>query len=281
MNDKITELTYETLPKMNKTTFARLFKKPMPWQKAKAVLLFAKYKFTNGKLALAAVPFKKLTEAKTCYKDQVKKATDFKPKLVLFAQLDWQPALDGNLQITLTPLQGKMDLEYAQTYARELFAKLKIGVDVVGAEGEMTAEDLKEVLEESGEELSNKKIEKEVKKRVDRSARLVKVADKLGKFERNVGKLPLETAQQNLATFQTFLEELKTEAASDGHTDEEEQAEIHRLEWRLEQLAAQIQQIAEQGAVALTEKQRKTMFKGLDKMEKVLDKIIRKQQLRP
>jgi hypothetical protein len=61
--EKETVLTFEALSNMKKSEFIKLFKKPAPWNKAKAVLFLAKYKFSNGKVALVAVPFKKYTTA--------------------------------------------------------------------------------------------------------------------------------------------------------------------------------------------------------------------------
>lgn len=274
MKDKITELTYSNLEKMDKGTFKRLFKKPMPWQKATGVLLFAKQHLTNGKLPLVAIPFKKYKDAHVCFKEDVKKSSGFSAKLVLLARLEWNKELDGNAHITLTPVQGKMDLEYAQTYARTLFGKLKVALTVVGAGEGFTSEDLESVLEE-GEELSDKARNKELKKQQKRRAKLDKVTSKFGKFEKSIGKFPLSTLEKNIEIFQGILANLEQEANEDGTIEETEREEIEQLKSRLAQLEQQVQSPASQ----LTEEQRKKISEGLDKMEKYLDKVIKKKKL--
>ncbi len=50
------ELSFAGLKDMKKNDYAKSFKKPKNWKKADAVLFLAKYKFSNGKLNLVAVP---------------------------------------------------------------------------------------------------------------------------------------------------------------------------------------------------------------------------------
>jgi hypothetical protein len=80
MKEGITEISFANLEKMNKSLFIKLFKKPAIWKKATAVIFIAKHKFSIGKVKidLVAIPFKKKTEATTCFKKEVKKAPDFR-----------------------------------------------------------------------------------------------------------------------------------------------------------------------------------------------------------
>lgn len=277
--EKPTELTYTNLKDMDKSTFAKLFKKPAIWKKAKAVVFLAKYKCTNGKVPLVAVPFKKYTDAAKCFKDEVKKNDNFTAKLTLLAAFEWKKGLDGNLQAIVSPMKGGLNLDYASTYGKELFSKIKVGFDIEGATGEFESEDLKEVSEAAGENLSDKKVTKEVEKKNKRKAKLAKISENLGKFEKAIGRVQLIELQEKLADYKKYLELLTAEANEDGNVDEEEQTEIDRLKNYITTIESSLQESQESTGTPLSSMQREQMFNGLDKMEKYIDKVLKKLEI--
>ena len=277
--EKPTELTYTNLKDMDKSTFAKLFKKPAIWKKAKAVVFLAKYKCTNGKVPLVAVPFKKYTDAAKCFKDEVKKDDNFTAKLTLLAAFEWKKVLDGNLQGIVSPMKGGLNLDYASIYGKELFSMIKVGFDVEGATGEFESEDLKEVSEAAGEDLSDKKVTKEVEKKNKSKAKLAKISENLGKFEKAIGRVQLIELQEKLADYKKYLELLTAEANEDGNVDEEEQTEIDRLKNYIATIENSLQESQESTGTPLSSMQREQMFNGLDKMEKYIDKVLKKLEI--
>lgn len=200
----------------------------MLWQKATGVLFLAKYKFSNGKVNLVAIPFKKYTDAAKCYKNEAKKDSIFSAKLTQLVSLEKQKDEKGNVVFEFTPTQGGMNLDFLKTYATELFAKLKIGVEVVGG-GNMEENDLEEVTVAVGETLSNKKSELIVAKQAKRVARAAKIQEKVSALEKVIGKLDKEKVSANLAILEEALSNLKVEAEADGNIDSTEQQELDRL----------------------------------------------------
>lgn len=277
--EKITELTYANLSKMDKNTFGKLVKKPIVWQKTKGVLLFAKHKLTNGKVPLVAIPFKKYQLASKCFKEEVKKDSNYATKLTLLASFEWEKGLDGNMSIVLTPMQGGMNLDYAQASAKELFKKMKVDIRVEGADSKVELDDLKEINKASGEEETDKKTQKKVDKRNKRLAKIKKVTDKLGKFEKSMGRVDLTVLEEKIALFETILADITKEAEADGKVEAEEQEEIDRLTAHLGKVKQKLADNIANPRKSLTAKQREQMFTGLDKMEKYIDKVLKKHKL--
>lgn len=218
MAEKETELTFGALSNMKKSEFIKLFKKPAPWKKAEAVLFLAKYKFSNGKVALVAVPFKKYTEAAKCFKNEVKKDSGYTAKLTLLASLD-KKKVDGNLTFTAIPREGAMNPDYLDTYGKELFGTLKTGFSVVSSDGKMDEKDLKEVVEAAGEELSDKKIKSIVAKEERRGKALNKISENLGQFEKIIGKVKPIELNEKLTLYKEVLSGLTKEADGDDLDD--------------------------------------------------------------
>lgn len=210
MAEKQTELTFAALSKMKKSEFVKLFKKPAPWKKAEAVLFLAKYKFSNGKTPLVAVPFKKYAEAAKCFKDEVKTDSSYTAKLTLLVSLD-KEKVDGNLTYKAIPRLGGMNVDYLDTYGKELFGILKTGFSVVSSDGKMDEEDLKDVLEASGEELSDKKIKSIVAKEERRVKKLSKITENLGQFEKAIGKVKPMELNKKLTLYKEVLDGLERE----------------------------------------------------------------------
>lgn len=229
------ELTYLGLKEMKKNDFARLFKKAAPWKKATAVLFLAKYKFSNGKVNLVAIPYKKYNEAAKCYKNEVKKDSIYSAKLTCLAALEQSKDNKGNMLFKITPTQGAMNIDFLQTYATELFGKLKVGIEVIGNEGKMDEEDLLEVVEAADETLSSKKAEKLVAKQAKRVAKAQKIQEKLSSFEKAIGKVDMPKLEENLEILQQIYEQIKAEAMIDGEIDKQEQEGLQRLEKHLQE----------------------------------------------
>ena len=218
MAEKETELTFGALSNMKKSEFAKLFKKPAIWKKAGAVLFLAKYKFSNGKVALVAVPFKKYTEAAKCFKNEVKKDSAYTAKLTMLASLE-QEKVDGNLTFTAIPREGAMNPDYLDTYGKELFGNLKTGFSVVSSDGKMDEKDLKEVVDAAGEELSDKKIDSIVAKEERRVQKLNKISENLGQFEKAIGRVKAPKLNEKLALYKEVLDGLEKEAEGENLDD--------------------------------------------------------------
>lgn len=242
--DKNTELTYHGLKEMKKNDFIKLFKKPAPWKKATAVLFLAKYKFTNGKTNLVAVPYKKYNEAIKCYKNEVKKDNIYSAKLTCLASLEQNKDKNGNITFQVTPIQGSMNVDFLQIYGAELFGKLKVGIEVIGTDGKMDEDDLLEVVEAAGETLSGKKIEKIVNKQAKRAAKAKKIQEKLGQFEKAIGKADTVKLEENLAMLKNAFIALEKEAKEDGTIDATEQKELDTLNALIVEKESLIKEVA-------------------------------------
>lgn len=234
---------------MKKNDYAKSFKKPKNWKKADAVLFLAKYKFSNGKLNLVAVPYRKVTEAAKSFKNEVKKAATYTAKLTLLGTLDKIQGDDGNITYKITPLQGAMNLDFLQTYGKDLFQKLKVGFEVVGATT-MEMDDLETVTEAAGETLSNKKSEKITKKQAGRANKADKVAAKLSQFEKAIGKVAPAQLQEKALAYEQVLADMQTEAQADGTVTAEEQQQLDNLTQKVSTLKILIEKVEAATVVA-------------------------------
>lgn len=243
------ELTFAGLESIKKSDYAKLFKKPAQWKKTNAVLFLAKYKFTNGKVNLVAIPYKKANEANKVFKQEVKKSKIYTPKLTLLGTLEKVQDEKGNIDYTITPLQGSMNLDFLQTYGKDLFKKLKVGFEVVGA-GTMEVSDLEETVEAAGETLSNKKSSKITAKQAKRAARADKIATNLSKFEKVIGKVAPPQLQDKLATYEQVLADLHREAQADGQITDQEQQQLDELSQKITQTKELLTQVEKATAVA-------------------------------
>ena len=138
---------------------------------------------------------------------------------------------------------------------------------------------MKEVSEAAGENLSDKKVTKEVEKKNKRKAKLAKISENLGKFEKAIGRVQLIELQEKLADYKKYLELLTAEANEDGNVDEEEQTEIDRLKNYIATIESSLQESQESTGTPLSSMQREQMFNGLDKMEKYIDKVLKKLEI--
>lgn len=245
MADKETDLTYVSLKNMKKNDFEKLFKKPTNWKKAQAVLFLAKYKFANGKMPLVAIPFRKYNEAAKCFKDEIKKESTYSAKLTLLTSLEKKQNDQGNLVFEVTPMQGGMNIDYLDTYGKELFSKLKTGFRALGAKGKLDNEDIQEVVEAAGETLSAQKTNKLVAKRQKRAEKATKIQENLGKFEKVIGKVEASKLQEKLSLYKQVLSDLTVEAKEDGKIDAAEKQELYRMEQNIQHMEQLIENVEE------------------------------------
>jgi len=241
MAEKETALTFAALSNLKKSEFVKLFKKPAPWKKAEAVLFIAKYKFSNGKVPLVAIPFKKYTEAAKCFKNEVKKDSGYTAKLTLLASLE-QKKEGGNLVFKAIPREGAMNPDYLDTYGKELFGILKTGFSVVGSEGKMDSQDLKEVVEAAGEELSDKKLDSIVAKEEKRVKKINKISENLSKFEKLIGKVDASTLNEKFVLYKKILEDLEKKLEK-GKASEVSKEDLNRIHKRIESMKKLIEDV--------------------------------------
>jgi len=250
MAEKETSLTFAGLKNMKKNDFKKLFKKPAPWKKAKGVLFLAKYKFSNGKVPLVAIPFKKYNDAAKCFKKEVKKDKAYSAKLTMLASLEQSKGEKGNLTFDVTPVKGNMNADFLNTYGKELFGKLKMGFNVAGVDGPLENEDVQEVVKAADESLSTKKTNKLVAKRNKRAAKANKVKAKLSKFEKAIGKVEAPKLNEKLVLFKQILADLEQEAQADGQIDADEQKELDRMYANIERIETLIADVDEAKGIA-------------------------------
>jgi hypothetical protein len=244
------ELSFKGLKDMKKNDYTKLFKKPVNWKKASAVLFLAKHKFSNGKMNLVAIPYRKATEANKIFKQEVKKAEGgYTSKLTLLSTLEKVQDDKGNINYTITPLQGGMNLDFLQTYGKDLFKKLKVGFEVVGAEA-MNIDDLEEVTEAAGEMLSNKKSSKITNKQAKRAAKADKIASNLSKFEKIIGKVAPDQLEDKLATYEQVLVDMQAEAQVDGEITVDEQQQLDDLTQKISTTKVLVVKVKEATTIA-------------------------------
>lgn len=198
---------------------------------------------------LVAIPYRKATEANKAFKQEVKKSKTYTPKLTLLGTLEKVQDEKGNINYTITPLQGSMNLDFLQTYGKDLFKKLKVGFEVVGA-GAMDVSDLEETVEAAGETLSNKKSSKIAAKQAKRAAKADKIANNLSKFEKVIGKIAPPQLQDKIATYEQVLADLQQEAQADGTISTEEQQQLDELNQKVAQTKVLLTQVEKATAVA-------------------------------
>lgn len=227
-------ISYSGLKSMNKTEYLKQFKKPAPWRKASGVLFFAKYKFSNGKLDLVAVPFRKYADAAKCFKNEVKKdkKTPYKPMLTLLASFELAKNNKGILTAEITPMQGGMNSDYLESVGKELFSTLKMDFNVVGdqtldvgdlveiAKGENPYEDPVKIEKEAAEELARRKTN---------LARVSKIINNIPVIDAAIGKASPDKLMAKIKTFEEVLIQVEKDAAEDLNITEEEQNDINRI----------------------------------------------------
>ena len=238
------QITYSGIKTMNKAEFAKSFKKAAIWRKTKGVIFFAKYKLSNGKMNLVAVPFKKYNEAAQCFKKEVKtdKENPYKAKLTMLAKFNLTKNEDGNLSAEVKPMKGSMSEDYLESYGKELFSKLKLDFNVLGDQS-LDVEDLKEVAIESDEDFNKNEAAEEVQKQKKRAENIAKMLKNLPIIEGAVGQADTAKLEENLAKYKTSLEQIKKDALSDGKEDEEEKESIRRVSAYIEKISAQIKDL--------------------------------------
>lgn len=245
-------LSFGDLESLSKNEFKKQFKKPAIWRKATAVLFLAKYKLSNGKVHLVAVPFRKANEALKCFKTEVKKAKGYNAKLTLLGAINKTADDQGNVKFEIDPLQGSMNLDYLQTYGKTLFQTLKVGFSVIGAEGQLEVEELEEVSDEAGEQLTDRKLTNLSKSAQKRAVKADRIAQNLSQFEKAMGQLPPEKLDEKLALYEQTLNDLEQEANMDGKISSEEQERLNYLQQQVQQIKTLLVDVTEAQTLSKT-----------------------------
>jgi len=192
----------------SKKEYLKLFKKTSAWKNTNYVVLVAKYKFPNSthKLDLIAFPFKMETPARTLFKGEIKDITETKHRM--FAKFAWIKRTDGNLVAVITPIDGGLSPDYAETYGLALFAPHKIGVQVVGSTGKLPTNNESE--EQQGQNISD---DKQANKANKRAERLRKMQQRVSKIEGFIGQdLPITDIKEKIQFLKNEIAELKKDA---------------------------------------------------------------------
>jgi hypothetical protein len=247
MKENIAEIKFSNLEETGKSLFIKLFKKPATWKKANAVIFIARYKFSDGKkIDLVAIPFKKKTEAMHCFKHDVKKAASFKSKLTSVAALSYGKDDDGNLSFQITPIQGGLNLDYLDSYGKELFSKLKTGFKVVGSDEVLDTSDLKEVLSVNDEKISDQKLTNIIAKQKVRKEKLGKIQDNISKLEIALAKdVEPQKIEKTVTQYENVLKDMGKEAMEDGHIDNDEKDAINSVKEYITKLKLAVKVVPE------------------------------------
>lgn len=233
------ELSYAGLKSMDKAEYQKAFKKPANWRKAKGVLFLAKHNFKNGKAKLVAIPFKKFNEAAKCFKDEVKKDTGayrYNAKLTMLAAFELVKNESGILTAQITPMQGGLNDDYLESTGKELFAKLKMDLNVIG-EQHLSAGDLEQVHNESvvgGEPIFGDKEEKmtasesetELARTKERTNNINKMLQNLPKIDAAVEEANVTVLQEKLDQYKEVLKGLEGETTTTAETSDLQQIKI-------------------------------------------------------
>lgn len=264
------ELTFAGLKSMNKTEYQKLFAKPTTWRKAKAVLFLAKYKFSNGKIPLVALPFKKYTLAAECFKNEVKKDKDvpYKPKLTMLGSFGLTKDENGVLTAEITPMQGGLNNDYLESYGKLLFSKLKMNLNVAG-EQQLNKGDVEEVLSKSEE--STRGAAEITAKLNARLGRISKMLANLPKLENAVGKVDPTKLEKKLVVYREALDSVKKEAQKDGNITPEEQNDINRIQSALKTIEDKLANLTD-GAEEITNVASDALIDNLENAESVEEK---------
>lgn len=264
------ELTFAGLKSMNKTEYQKLFAKPTTWRKVKAVLFLAKYKFSNGKIPLVALPFKKYTLAAECFKNEVKKDKDvpYKPKLTMLGSFGLTKDEDGVLTAEITPMQGGLNNDYLESYGKLLFSKLKMNLNVAG-EQQLNKGDVEEVLSKSEE--STRGAAEITAKLNARLGRISKMLANLPKLEDAVGKVDPTKLEKKLVVYREALDSVKKEAQKDGNITPEEQNDINRIQSALKTIEDKLANLTD-GAEKITNVASDALIDNLENAESVEEK---------
>lgn len=230
------EITYSGLKSMNKTDYNKLFKKPAEWRKATAVLFLAKYKFSNGKLPLIAIPFKKYNDAARCFKEEVKKDKEipYAPKLALLASIEMVKNASGVLTAQITPMKGGMNNDYLEAEGKELFSALSMDFNVVG-EQILDKEDLMEVSAAAGENLNSEDAAKELAKKKAYLDRINSMLKNLPKLDAAVGKADAKALKDKLTIYEQALAELEENSQGQNNSPETA-ADIQKISRAIESI---------------------------------------------
>lgn len=135
MSEKENALSFSGIKQMSKTEYYKLFKKPVVWKKATAMVCIAKHKFTNGKIPLVCIPYRKKVEALKAYKEEVKK--ELSPKFFLITTIQMVKQASGKTVLEITPLKGSANID---TEVATLFQRMKMEVLVKSAPVQETEE---------------------------------------------------------------------------------------------------------------------------------------------
>lgn len=241
------EITYSGLKSMNKTDYNKLFKKPAEWRKATAVLFLAKYKFSNGRLPLVAIPFKKYNDASKCFKEEVKKDKEipYMPKLALLASIEVVKNSSGVLTAQITPMKGGMNNDYLEAEGKELFAALSMNFNVIGDQV-LDKEDLIEVAAAAGEDLNSEDAAKELAKKKAYLERINSILKNLPKLDAAIGKVDANTLKEKLAVYEQALEEIK-ENSQGQYSTPETIADFQRISSAIESIKEKIKALPKKG----------------------------------
>lgn len=137
MKEKEDGLSFAGIQQMNKTAYYKLFKKPIVWNKAETMICISKHKFTNGKVPLVCIPYRKKVAALKIYKEEVKK--QLSPKFFLVADIKMAKQANGKTALEITPLKGKGNA-VINTDVAALFQRMKIDTIVKAATAEDTVQ---------------------------------------------------------------------------------------------------------------------------------------------
>jgi|GEM_PF-2379706 len=283
------ELTHDSIldPKMKKNDYLKIFKKTATWRNKKAVLFIAKHQFANGKMPLVAIPYKKIGPLNSLYNKTLKSLFKVNSRR-LIAEIVFEKGQDGNMTARVVPVEGGLNLDYAEAYGKELFANLKMNFDIKGEQGELDVEDMLEVMkteedekkEQAGEPVEKKKMSPEelaelaetVKQQKRRNARLERMLENVSKFEQMKGRE--DEVLKKLEEYKQQLESIKIEANADGKISPEEEKQIKELEEAIQLLETELNK--ERPKIRkLTPVRRKKIEANLTQIEHYLDQVLK------
>jgi hypothetical protein len=221
--------------------------KPALVKKAKAAIIMLDYRLQGKKIPCVMVTFKKPAEAAKAFK-QLKAEKAHILKKTGFCKVTVTKGADGKQEITIDIKKGGITPESLKSKGEDLFGgHLKMKLNVIGGtEGAAevvadTADKAADTPQDPTDTGKDGAKEANAEKVAQRTAKVNKMKENVGKMGKAIGSAPKEKLNANIQKYQEALGKLVIEAEKDGEVDAKEQANIDDLSSLLEELKTNIE----------------------------------------
>ena len=271
---------FKELSESKLAIYKKQYCKPAIVKKAKGAIIMLDYRLAGKKIPCVMVTFKKPAEAAKAFKE-LKKNKEHLLKKTGLCKITIAKGADGNPEITVDIKKGGLSPGALKAKGADLFDNtLKMKLIVIGGAEEGTEENEEETTADAdatGKEGTKEDAPANDEKKANRSAKIQKMKDNVGKMDKAVGSAPKEKLNANVEKYETALTQLIKEANADGEVDREEQAEIDELKTALDALKANIEKgDGDAKAKKMTPERKAKIKENMDKINARLQAITKK-----